>query len=381
MALVVSLAAMAAPVLASASSISGTVTADGGGPIQGVQVCGIPEPEASETVCDETDSAGSYQLLELVGTDYRIRFSGEPNNLKYVSEWYDNATYFTDIDVFHLGIGENATVNASLAEGGAIAGTVTDEVTHQPIAGIRACAINPQGWEHRCSFSGADGRYLLNGLPSDTYNVEYEGRNWVNYLREFYEDAETRAQATDVFVTAPAATAGIDAELAAGAEILGHVTDPTTGAPSEGVFVCAMEVAPGEYDACASTDAAGNYAIRSIPGGSYLVAFEPERYPTGVFADQWWEGASSMAEADPILLTPPETRTGIDGQAKSPLWFPPPQNPETGGAAPVPPPLLATTSVQRLRKCHKGFHRKWVKGKKRCVRKHRRHSRHHRSQR
>lgn len=92
--------AVSVPALAAAGSISGTVTTEGGQPIAGVQVCGIPEPEASETVCDETDSAGSYQLLELFGADYRIRFSGEQNNLRYVSEWYDDATYFTDIDVF-----------------------------------------------------------------------------------------------------------------------------------------------------------------------------------------------------------------------------------------------------------------------------------------
>ena len=366
--------AVSAPAMASAASISGTVTTEGGQPIQGVRVCGIAEPEAYEDVCSETDSAGNYQLLELFGTDYRIRFSGEENNLRYVSEWYDNATYFTDVDVFHLG-GGNATINAALAEGGSIAGIVTDEVTHQPIAGIRACATNSQGWQHRCSFSGADGGYLLNGLPSDAYSVTYEGGNRVNYLREFYEDTETWAQATDVIVTVPAVTAGIDAELAAGAEVLGRVTDPATGAPSEGVFVCAMEVAPGEYEACDATDAGGDYAIRSIPGGSYLIAFEPETYPTGVFAKQWWEGASYMAEADPIQLTPPETRTGIDGQATSPLWFPPLQNPATGGGAVALPPL-ATPQRQPRRKCRKGFHRKWVKGKKRCVRKHRRHQRH-----
>jgi len=182
-----------------------------------------------------------------------------------------------------------------------------------------------------------------------------------------------------VIVSAPAATVGIDAELAAGAEILGRVTDPTTGAPSERVFVCAMAVAPDEYEACDATDAAGNYAIRSIPAGSYLIAFEPETYPTGVFAKQWWEGASSAAEADPILLTPPETRTGIDGQATSPLWFQPPQNSGTGDGAPPPPLVAPQSQSRRLKKCRKGFHRKLVKGKKRCVRKHRQHRKHHHS--
>ncbi len=363
----VALAALA-PALASAGSISGTVTAEGGGPIQGVEVCATPEPEAFETACAETNAAGQYAVGNLPGWNYRLRFSGERNNLKYVSEWHENARYYWEMDLIHLDVLQDATIDAQLAEGGSIAGTLTDEVTKQPVAGIRACAIDEQGMEPRCALSDANGDYVLNGVPSGTYSVEYRGENRVNYLREFYEDAETWAEATDVLVTVPATTPDIDAELAAGGEILGNVTDPDTGAPARGVFVCAEEQDPGEYQECDWTDPAGNYGLRGLPAGTYLVAFNLEYYPWGVGAEQWWQGADTAAEATPIVITPPATHTGIDGQATSPFWPQEPKDPNAGGGVVTPPP--PPVARPKPKPCKKGFHRKKVKGKKRCVRKH-----------
>jgi hypothetical protein len=365
--------ALAAPAQAAAANVSGTVGDESThAGIAGVDVCFRPEPEMFETRCDETDPAGHYEVVDLPEGEYVVHFSADRNNLKYVSEYYDNASNYLEMDLFTLG-SAGATINAELAQGGSIAGTLTDEANGLPVAGVRACAQDSQGFWPRCIDSDANGAYQLNGIPSGVYSVVYEGGNRVNYLREFYEDAETWAAATDVSVTSPALTPGIDAELAQGAEILGRVTDPGTGAPSRGVFVCANEQEPGEYQGCDTTDEEGNYAIRSLPAGTYLVAFELEYYPSGLWAKEWWQGAATMAEADPIVLTPPETRTGIDGRATSPYWPQQPQSPAAGGglaSSPPPPP----PAKKPLKKCKKGFHRKLVRGKKRCVRKH--HPRH-----
>jgi hypothetical protein len=355
---------MAVPSLAAAGSVAGTVSAAGGGGISGVQVCFRPQPEAFETICATTGPGGAYKADGLPGATYVVRFDAEPANLVYVSEYYDDAVSYFDLDHFTLGFGQDFQgLNAELAVGGAIGGTLTEDGTGLPVAGVRACAIDSQGIPLRCAGSGPTGAYQLNGLPSGTYNVEYEGGNRVNYLREFYEDADEWAAATDLTVTAPATTGSIDAKLAPGAQILGRVTEMGTGLAREDIFVCAYEVAPGERQDCDWTDVAGNYAIRSIPAGTYLVAFQPERYPSGLFADQWWQGVATMAEATPIPLVPPDTRTGIDGQVR-PLFRPTPR-PIQVTFVPRPKP--------KPKKCKKGFHKKKVKGKKRCVRKHKRH--------
>jgi len=359
------------PALAAASSISGTVSDENTHVgIAGIEVCPTPQPYTFETSCVDTDSGGHYLLPGLPGGNYLVHFSAWRNNLKYVSEFYDNKAYSFEADLFALGAAEDRQLNVELAEGGSISGTVTDEGTGLPIAGIAACAIDHEGIPPRCANSDSNGNYILNGLPSGEYSVEFEGGNRVNYLREFYEDAESWAAATKVSVTAPATTPGIDGKLAPGAQILGHVSQVGTGLPVPDVFVCAIEKAPGEREGCDSTDSEGNYAIRSLEAGTYYVAFEREFLPFGPSALQWWNGKSSLAEADPIEIAPPETRSGIDGQVDRPIWHPAEeQHPGSPPPAPRPKPV----------KCRKGFHRKLVKGKRRCVRKHRHHRHHHRA--
>jgi len=353
---------MAAPSLAAAGSVSGTVSAAGGGGIAGVQVCFRPEPETFETICAPTGADGAYIAEGLPDANYVVRFDADRANLKYVSEWHDDAVSYLDRDLLHVGAQQHlGALNAVLADGGSIAGTVTDEDTDLPIAGIRVCAEASGGFPERCVDSGAAGEYQVNGLLSGNYRVVFEGGNRVNYLREAYDDVSPLGPGTPVPVAAPDVTLGIDAKLAPGAQILGRVTEMGTGLPREDVFVCAYEAAPGERQGCAWTDATGNYAIRSIFAGTYLVAFQPEPLPTGLFADQWWQGAATMAEATPIPLVPPETRTGIDGQVRP--FFRSTPRPIQVSFVPRPKP----------KKCKKGFHKKKIKGKKRCVRKHKRH--------
>jgi hypothetical protein len=336
-----------------------------------VRVCQYESKGAIEESCTQTDGSGHYSFEYLRAGAYLIGFSGQPGNLKWVNEIYDDKHYPWEADLVTIGPTEDRTgVDAALAEGGSIGGEVTDETTGLPIAGIWVCAIDQQGIPARCSASDAFGRYRLNGLRSGEYSVEFEGGNTVNYLSEFYEDSETWAGATKVSVTAPAPTTGIDEELAPGAQILGRVTEIGTGAPLVDIMVCAIEVAPGEYEACDNTDSNGEYALRSLPAGTYLVAFEKEYLPFGLQVGQWWDGASSAADATPITIEPPETRTGIDGQLAS--RYRPPE-PEVAVVSVQP-----QTSKPPVKKCRKGFHRRMVHGKSHCVRKHRKHRRHRR---
>lgn len=364
--------AVSGPTYAAAASISGTVSAEGTQVgIGGVEVCPTPQPYTFEVDCTETDSSGHYGLTGLPPTKYMLYFSAFRNNLRYVSEFYDNKTSNLDADLVTLGSAEEARqIDVELAEGGSIGGTVIDESTKEPIDGLAACAWNPGGTFQRCDKSDAAGFYEINGLPSGEYNVEYEGWNQVNYIHEFYEDAEVLAQATKVPVTAPVTTSGIDAELARGAEILGHVSSVAWGAPVEGAMVCAPpQSAPGTEinENCDWTDSEGNYAIRGLPAGSYQVAFDVEFQPFGgPYAAQWWREVGMRSEATLLELTTPSSTTGIDGKVNSPGWPP---------AAPVTSlPSQAETAPSPPR-CKKGFHRKTIKGKKRCVRKHRHHHR------
>lgn len=385
MVVVAALAVVWAPAAVQAAAITGTVsdeTTHAG--IAGVEVCPTPQPYTFEVACAKTDSSGHYYVGGLAPTQYKISFSAWVGNLPYVSEQYDNKPMMSEGDLFTLSsAGEVRQLDVELAPGGSIGGTLRDEETGQTIAGMAACARSDGDGYERCAKSDAAGNYRVNGLPSGEYSVWYEGWNQVNYLREFYEDVETWSQATRIPVTAPGAVSGIDAELAQGARIFGHVSQAGTGLPLPEAFVCAEQQPPAEFQQCDMTDAEGNYALIGLPAGSYLVAFELEYLPTGHFAGQWWQGAATEEEATPIVIAPPETRSGIDGVVDRAIWGPPESEPSA--ATITPSPLQAQKPPVDVRlplpKCRKGFHRKLVKGKKRCVRKHVRHHSRHRSSR
>jgi len=354
--------------MATAGSISGTVTGEpGGGPIAAVQVCQYERQGAIEESCTQTDGNGNYTFAWLPAGSYVIGFSGQPGNLEWVSEIYNDKPHAWEADLVTIGASQALDeIDAELAEGGSISGVVTDENSDNPISDIRVCAIDHAGIPNRCSDSGPNGEYLLNGLPTGSYNIEFEGGNRANYLTEYYKDAETWAAAEDVEVEAPNLTSGIDGKLAAGAQILGHVSEVSSGAPLADVMVCAEDQA-GEFEACDWTGPAGDYAIRSLPAHTYLVGFGIEFLPFfGRIAAQWWQGVSAKADATPIAIAPPETRNGIDAQLINPYPKPKAEN--------VMPPTIQPLLLPRKlpAKCRKGFHRKKVRGKSRCVRKRRR---------
>lgn len=371
------------PAAAMAASISGHVTAEGGGPIAGAQVCPTPEPYTFETECVSTAADGFYVLNGLRPTSYHLRFSTPSWTLNYVAEWYDDSKTFPGDLIAVAGAGEARTgIDAELEPGGVMKGTLTDALSGDPAGGvwvwIDAFGSGPYGIGFRAQ---PDGTFEANDIPTGQYRVYFDGESDVNYLGRYYEDADDYASATAVPVVAGSVVSGIDQSLYPGAEIFGHVSNVETGGNLYGVRVCAVK-APESAEWCDKTDLGGSYAIRSLPAAAYFVEFGVEDGPFGRTVGELWEHAFSFEDAERIEIAPPETRTGIDGAL--PWYFeeelPPPDSGEEESeflpstAAPSAP----ISPKSRLRKCKRGFHRKLVKGKKRCVRKHRPHRSHHR---
>ena len=89
-----------------------------------------------------------------------LHFSARVGNPRYVDEYYDDEAWFEEADLVALGSPEDSRqVDAELAEGGTITGTLLDESTKAPVEGMAACAWSPSGFYQRCDFSGADGFY------------------------------------------------------------------------------------------------------------------------------------------------------------------------------------------------------------------------------
>lgn len=373
------LAAMT-PALASAGSISGTVTdQDTHVGISGIEVCLQPSPYTFEGPCTKTGTGGTYVLSGLAEASYQVHFSAWPKDLNYVQEWYGGDQTYPG-DLVGVGATEAKTgIDAELEEGGVITGTATDATTLGPAGGVWVCveALDP-AFFGLCQRANSAGEYETDDLPTGDYRIEFNGENEANYLRRYYDEEEEFGQATHLPVTAGTVVTGIGAMLSPGAQILGTVIEAGTGTPLGGIEVCLWRpngpASPEYVQNCTRTDGSGNYAIRSLPADTYDVVFSREgsAWTEDSFGEQWWKGVDSAAQAIPLTVAPPATISGIDAQLvdNAPV-YPNLDNPGAGGNGTVAPSPPAARKASR--KCKKGFHRKLVKGKKRCVRNRRGH--------
>ncbi len=156
--------------------IGGRVTGySGGGPIAGVEVCAEPRSLYAVTVCATTGGAGQYTILGLAGGGYAVEFR-PPEQLEFFDQYFDGEPGLLQADSVGVQAGQlTPNVNATLIEGGRIAGQVTDAVTHAPVAGVGACTFTTLGRVRigACGESGADGRYLIRRVPAGVYTVHY----------------------------------------------------------------------------------------------------------------------------------------------------------------------------------------------------------------
>lgn len=287
--------------------ISGHVTDASGAPVVGAYVSAMRlETEGGEEWWSRpahvrTGEDGSYQLHVPDGT-YRVEFDDSDHGR--VSEFYDDATSIeqaTDIVIVDSGVVSG--IDASLEQGGVIEGTVT-------VAGVAADGVevalyaqDGTGWSHRTAAGvDANGSYTFDGLAAGTYRVGFFPYG-SNALREYYNDASTLAQATDL-VVAGANTLTADADLAVGTSIAGTVTDES-GTPLRSIDVTlyqAQDDGSGAWwDSVAwdTTTSTGSYSFDGLTGGAaYRIQFVDH---DGNFAREYYRDAATVDQATDVI--------------------------------------------------------------------------------
>jgi hypothetical protein len=229
----------------------------------------------------------------------------------------------------HLGMGLASVVAAigligpaaSAAAAGSISGTAVAAGSGAPISGLSVCAEENYvgGVFSGCTATDASGRYAIGGLPAGSnYQVEFSSTGELNFLTQYYRGKEGLGNWDPVTVTDGTSTERIDAVMNPGAQISGRATEEGTGAPAAEVEVCVLDPAPTpraeEFERCADTGATGDYTVRSLPAGTYVVVFARYRPPVDSekFGEIYYAGAATETAATPISIAPPETRAGVD---------------------------------------------------------------------
>jgi hypothetical protein len=274
-----------------------------------------------------------------------------------------------------------------LTVGAQITGRVTDVGDGEPIEGIQVCArqLDPatEFGVIPCDKSDADGNYTVWALPTGQFKLEFGPAIFQagapNYIRQYYSGKSSFAEAEVRAVTAGVTYLGVDAALQKGIGIAGTLSVAGGGPVDGGPRICALNATSEAIVQCTGVEMDGTYWMPGLPFGSYVVSFavdveeEPGLilHPDG-FVRQYYNGKPTFAAADRLTSAGPTEFTGIDAQlVRGPEVFP-------DKRPPALPPVLVTLVERQPPKplhCKKHFRKKWVKGKRRCVRvqKHHRH--------
>lgn len=276
--------------LLAGGAITGDVSS-ASGPLAGVTVRVYEEAYGaiSAIVATTTTAAdGTYEVDGLTprGYGYLVCFEDDSAS-SYVAQCSNN-TPWTDLDyppnpgtpVQVTAGNTQGGINAVLAQGGIVTGTITASADGTPLAGV-AVSIDGSGTGSNYgaaaqSTTAADGTYTLRGIPAGTnYQVcgdpsHVTGASETGYVRS------CGPSSTDVAVGETTDAGNLALSSAAG--VSGTVTAAIGGAPLSGVHVVVAQPGlPGIDERTATTRADGTYSIVGVPplpaGQSYVIAF------------------------------------------------------------------------------------------------------------
>lgn len=226
----------------------------GGGPVQSVG----------------TSWDGTYEARGLAPGPVEV-FVGKPSDQNLVSEYYDDALDPASATPVVVVAGQMTEgIDASLAVGGVIEGTVTRDSDGSPVEGV--AVVTMASGQFRFAYTGQDGTWRLDGLPSGEYTLQFHPPWDSGLAGEFWNDVGTHEEATPIAVGAGEVVSAIDVGLAEAAQISGTVTRDADGTPVEGVTVVLVR---GSQMWGAVTDADGRWSFTGVAPGSYLLSFHP----------------------------------------------------------------------------------------------------------
>lgn len=297
--------------MSAGGTLSGQVTDLGGTPLENITVyVGGRDVDFGDYF--STNAAGVYTATGMPTGTYFVLF--RPSDT-YIPEAYNDRGFEADLydDVPVTAPATVSGIDAELAPGSRISGTVTDGATGDPIEGVFVEILDLRGGRIETDFTDAAGHYETPAtLSAGTYKVIFnaDDRNVsCAFVSEFYGDARTLESAATVTVGADTTVAGVDGALERGSIIFGHVTAEDTGAPITYGGV-QFRSPSGKLESGGSLTFLGGYHSEALPSGTYTARFH-DNGQSG-YIDEYFNNVLSAASAQPITVTAPDDLYDID---------------------------------------------------------------------
>ena len=144
------------------------------------------------------------------------------------------------------------------------------------------------------------------GLPTGEYVVTFYDVWGNGYLSEFFDDQQTRENATLVSVTAGEDASGINAGLVLGGSVSGTVTSES--GPAIGNCVHAYAVGAENPTSGTCADDSGAYTINGLPAGDYELHFDGSQG----YLPVWFTNAADRDAATSVPVRSGQNTDGID---------------------------------------------------------------------
>jgi hypothetical protein len=164
----------------------------------------------------------------LASGEYIVGF-GSPfmGELNYITQFYNGKSAYAEAQPVTVTAGDTVPgIDAKLAEGGRIAGRVTDASTGAAIERAIVCAFGANPESGGCAFTNANGEYTIAGLVGGEYKVGFADPP--QYVVQYYNSRAALSEADAVSVLDGSTVSGIDAALAPKPP----TPPPATGAPT-----------------------------------------------------------------------------------------------------------------------------------------------------
>ncbi len=287
------------------AAITGRVTDQvTGDPIAGAMVSAFPERTAAtdpvanvddlvRPVVGKTDENGNYKLEGVRPGKYFVHAEARG----YLAEFWKEAVSLEQAAAVEVPASGNVEgINFTLEKGGSIAGLVVAAANNTPIGGA-LIQVWPKGSNAVIARGVAerDGNYHIAGLRTGDYIVF---ANAPGYGGLFYQDVESRDQATAVHVEASNETVDIDFHLKKPEPPRGGVIAGTVGSeadqnpiPNAYVLAIPMSAPISNFPPFTFADQFGSYKL-AVPAGRYVVVSWAQHYLAEFFENaETFQGA------------------------------------------------------------------------------------------
>ena len=172
----------AGPQLAGSNAIEGKVSelASPFAALEGIEVCAVEAGTTSFPKCTSTAAGGTY-ALPLPDATYEVAFLVPPFAKGNFAPQYFEGTE-SRAGATHVvlkGTTPATGIDAKMAKGGEIAGSVTEKASaHDPIEEVEACAFPVPasvyfGFLFECGLTDINGAYTISSLGTGEYEVEF----------------------------------------------------------------------------------------------------------------------------------------------------------------------------------------------------------------